>query len=62
MDKHGNILVSDKAIGHVKQFTIEGRFTGKTVSKLVGPFGIATLPDGRILISENRARKLVFLK
>ena len=62
VDKHGNILVSDKEIGHVKQFTIEGRFTGKTVSKLAGPFGVATLPDGRILISESGARKLVFLK
>ena len=37
VDQHGNILVSDKERGYVQQFTIEGRFTGKTVTKLTRP-------------------------
>ena len=62
VDQHGNILVSDKESGHVQQFTIEGRFTGKTVTKLTGPWGMATMPDGRILVCDNKAGSVLFLK
>ena len=62
VDKYGNILVSDKASGDVQQFTIEGRFTGKTVTKLSWPWGITTMPDGRILISDYTAGKVLFLR
>ena len=62
VDQHGNILVSDIDSGHVLQFTIEGRFTGKTVTKLTGPWGMATMPDGRILVCDFSARKVLFLK
>ena len=56
------ILVSDIDSGHVQQFTIEGRFTGKTVTKLTGPWGMATMTDGRILVCDFSAGKVIFLK
>ena len=62
VDQHENILVSDEETGHVQQFTKEGNFIGKTVSKLTQPWGIATMPDGRILVCDSRARKVLFLK
>ena len=62
VDQHGNILVSDREKGHVQQFTIEGRFTGKTVTKLIWPWGMATMPDGRILVCDYQAGKVLFLK
>ena len=62
IDIHGNILVGDKDCGHVQQFTMEGRFTGRAVTKLNWPSGIAQMPDGRILISDYEAGKVFFLK
>ena len=62
VDQHGNILVSDRESGHVQRFTIEGRFTGKTVTKLNWPWGMATMPDGRILVCDHSAKKILFLK
>lgn len=55
-------LVSDKDTGHVQQFTIEGRSTGKTVTTLTWPWDMDTLPDGRILARDFRAGKVLFLK
>ena len=37
VDIHGNILVGDKDCGHVQQFTMEGCFTGRAVTKLNWP-------------------------
>ena len=37
IDIHGNILVGDKDCGHVQQFTMEGCFTGRAVTKLNWP-------------------------
>ena len=62
VDQHGNILVSDRDSGHIQQFTIEGLFTGKTVTKLNWPWGMATMPDGRILVCDYSAGKVLFLK
>ena len=62
VDQHGNILVSDTESGRLQQFTIEGRFTGKTVTKLTWPWGMATMPDGRILVCDHSGGKVLFLK
>ena len=62
VDQHGNILVSDTESGRIQQFTIEGRFTGKTVTKLTLPWSLATMPDGRILVCDYKAGKVLFLK
>ena len=55
-------MVSDVNSGHVQQFSIEGHFTGKTVTKLTKPCGMVTMPDGRILVCDVKAGKVVFLK
>ena len=62
VDKHGNLLVSDFSSCHVQQFSIEGRFTGKTVAKLQKPWGITAMPDGRILICDLDAKKVYIFK
>ena len=51
---HQNLLVCDRNNGHIQQFTMEGRFSGKTVIKLKDPGAIATTPDGRILVCEDK--------
>ena len=57
-----NILVCDQGNGRIQQFTVEGRFTGKTVTWLQEPLSIATTPDGRIFVSDSTARKVYVLK
>ena len=55
VEKYGNrqnLLVCDRHNGRIQQFTVEGCFTGKTVTSLQKPTDIATTPDGRILVSE----------
>ena len=54
---HHNILVCDSDNGRIVQFSVEGAFTGKTVTELQHPAGIATTPDGRILVTDWRAKK-----
>ena len=44
----------------IQQFTMEGRFTGKTVTELQTPRAKATTPDGRIFVSA--ANKVYVLK
>ena len=60
-DDHQNLLVCDRNNGRIQQFTMEGRFTGKTVVKL-NPKAIATTPDGRILICDYTDKKIYILK
>ena len=59
---HYNLLVCNSSNGRVDQFTVEGCFTGKTVDKLQEPVGITTTPDGHILVSDNKAKKIFILK
>ena len=53
---HQNLLVCDKSNGRIQQFTVEGRFTGKTVSKLQDPMFIATTQDGHILVPDSKCK------
>ncbi|XP_078346145.1 E3 ubiquitin-protein ligase TRIM45-like [Oculina patagonica] len=65
VEKYGNrqnLLVCDLGNGRIQQFTVEGCFTGKTVTGLQEPRYIATTPDGRILVSDYKARKIYVLK
>ena len=62
VDQQGNIFASDGKSGHVQQFTLEGHFTGKTVTKLTTPSGMAAIGDGRILVCDLGAGKVIFLK
>ena len=59
---HNNILVCDVQNKRIVQFTVEGSYTGKTVTKLQSPTGIATTPDGKILVSDLKAKKIYILK
>ena len=59
---HQNLLVCDRGNGRIQQFTMEGRFTEKTVTKLKDPKAIATTPDGRILVCDRDDKKIYILK
>ena len=59
---HHNILVCDRKNNRIVQFSVEGSFSGKTVTELQGPRGIATTSDGRILVTDSEARKVYLLK
>ena len=62
VDRSSNLLVCDINNNRVQQFTSDGRFTGKTITHLPYPTGIATAPDGRILVASDRAKKVYILK
>ena len=53
-DDHQNLLVCDRDNERIQQFTMEGRFSGKTAIKLKDPKAIATTPDGRILVCKGK--------
>jgi len=51
LDSSNNLLVCDSDNKRVQQFSLDGRFTGKTITDLPSPTGIAAAPDGRILVA-----------
>ena len=59
---HHNLLVCDRCNGRVNQNTLEGCFTGKTDYEFKGPTGIATTPDGLILVSDRFLEQIYILK
>ena len=59
---HHNILVCDAVNKRIVQFSVEGSFSGKTVTELQFPYGVATTPDGRILVTDINAKKISVLK
>ena len=59
---HHNLLVCNRVNGRVDQFTVEGCFTGKTVVKLRDPTRITTTPDGLILVTDFKTKKIRILK
>ena len=63
VDKHDNVLVSDKLNGHIQQCTVEGIFTRKTSNnlKLKWPWGITTMPDDRFLIADFSAKEVYIM-
>ena len=62
LDSSNNLLVCDSINNRVQQFSLDGRFTGKTITDLPRPIGIATAPDGRILVTSYTAKKGFILK
>ena len=62
VDRSSNLLVCDRYNNRVQQFTIDGRFTGKTLTHLPDPTRMATAPDGRILVTSLTANKVFMLK
>ena len=63
LDSSSNLLVCDYNNNRVQQFSLDGRFTGKTITDLPRPVRIATTPDGRILVatSPSRTAKKVYI-
>ena len=59
---HHNLLVCNRGNGRVDQFTVEGCFTGKTVVELQAPPVITTTPDGLILVTDFKTKKIHILK
>ena len=57
-----NLLVCNSGNHRVDQFTLEGCFTGKTIDSLQDPRGITTTPDGLILVSDFKTKKIHILK
>ena len=62
LDSSNNLFVCDCYNNRVQQFSLDGRFTGKTITDLPNPVGIATAPDGRILVTSIAAKKVFILK
>ena len=59
---HQYLLVCDANNKRIQQFTMDGRFIGKTVTKLIEPIALATTPDGRFLVSDYGDKKIHILK
>ena len=59
---HHNLLVCNRGNGRVDQFTVEGCFTGKTVVELQASPVITTTPDGLILVTDFKTKKIHILK
>ena len=62
LDCSNNLLVCDSKNNRVQQFSLDGRFTGKTITALPSPVAIATAPDGRILVTCGPAKKVYILR
>ena len=62
LDSANNLLVCDCGNHRVQQFSLDGRFTGKTNTALLRPRRIARAPDGRILVTSTAAEKIYLLK
>jgi len=65
VEKYGNrqnLLVCDYNNGRIQQFTMEGCFTGKTITKIGKPRVIVSTTDGRILLCNSIDKKVYILK
>ena len=62
LDSSNNLLVCDYDNNEVLQFSLDGRFTGKTITDLPVPVGIAGAPDGCILVTTPLIKKVYVLK
>ena len=60
IDSSNYLLVCDQWNNRVQQFSLDGRFIGKSVTHLPCPRGIAATPDGRILVTTSK--KIFILK
>ena len=62
LDPAHNLLVCDHGNNRVQQFSLDGRFTGKSTTVIKGPIGITTAPDGSILVTSGTDKKVYILK
>ena len=62
VDSSNNLLVCDFGNNRVQQFSLDGRFTGRTITNLPKPVAITKAPDGRILVTSNVENKVYILQ
>ena len=62
VDSSNNLLVCDFGNSRVQQFSLDGRFTGKSITRLSKPMAITKAPDGRILVTSYDEKKVYILK
>ena len=62
IDSSNNLLVCDYDYDLVQQFSLDGRFTGQTITHLPSAVGIATAPDGRTLVISADSNEVYILK
>ena len=62
LDSSDNLLVCDFGNNRVQQFSLDGRFTGKSITRLSQPMAITKAPDGRILVTSHDEKKVYILK
>ena len=64
VDKHNNVLICDGKNNRVQQFTLEGTFTGKTSTNIQfgWPWGVTTMLDDRIVVTDFRKKEVYILK
>ena len=62
VDSSNNLLVCDNGNNRVQQFSLGGRFTGKSTAVLKGPIGITTAADGSIFVTSCTEKKVYILK
>ena len=51
IDSSNNLLMCDQWNNRVQQFSLDGRFTGKSITHLSHPRRIVATPDARILVT-----------
>ena len=62
VDSSNNLLVCDTDNYRVQQFSLDRRFTGKSITRLSKPMAITKAPDGRILVTSHDQKKVYILK
>ena len=62
VDSSENLLVCDSGNNRVQQFSLDGRFAGKSITRLSDPTSITKVPDGRILVTSFDEKKVYILK
>ena len=62
LDSSDNLLICDLVNNRVQQFSLDGRFTGKSITRLSSPVAITKAPDGRILVTSHNEKKVYILK
>ena len=62
VDSSNNLLVCDSGNNRVQQFSLDGRFTGKSITRLSDPTSITKAPDGGILVTSFDEKKVYILK
>ena len=64
VDKNNNVFLCNTGNSRIQRFTLEGTLTGKTNTNIQyeGLSRVATMPDGRILVTDFNGKEVYILK